>query len=244
MTTPGVQVTNTGQTVNVTLPESVLFGFDSAAISGPAQNDLYAVARNLQQYPNSTIQVVGHTDSTGAAAGAIYGAVRDKDGNDRGRDVARGAILGGLAGAGVGAVLDAQARSLQSQMTTPGVRVTNTGQTVNVTLPESVLFGFDSAAISGPAQNDLYAVARNLQQYPNSTIQVIGHTDSTGTAAYNVDLSQRRARSVANVLTAGGVSSNRIAIAGMGMSQPIASNDTAAGRAQNRRVEIIIRPTR
>src|SRR5690606_33976843 len=135
---------------------------------------------------------------TGAAAGAIYGAVRDKDGNDRGRDVARGAILGGLAGAGVGAVLDAQARSLQSQMTTPGVRVTNTGQTVNVTLPESVLFGFDSAAISGPAQNDLSAVARNLQQYPNSTIQVIGHTDSTGTAAYNVDLSQRRARSVAN----------------------------------------------
>lgn len=181
---------------------------------------------------------------TGAAAGAIYGAVRDKDGNNRGRDIARGALAGGVVGAGIGAVLDAQARSLQSQMTTPGVRVTNTGQTVNVTLPESVLFGFDSAAISGPAQNDLYALARNLQQYPNSTIQVVGHTDSTGTAAYNVDLSQRRARSVANVLTAGGVASSRIAIAGMGMSQPIASNDTAAGRAQNRRVEIIIRPNR
>ena len=181
---------------------------------------------------------------TGAAAGAIYGAVRDKDGNNRGRDIARGALAGGVVGAGIGAVLDAQARSLQSQMTTPGVRVTNTGQTVNVTLPESVLFGFDSAAISGPAQNDLYALARNLQQYPNSTIQVVGHTDSTGTAAYNVDLSQRRARSVANVLISGGVSSNRIAIAGMGMSQPIASNNTAAGRAQNRRVEIIIRPNR
>ncbi len=181
---------------------------------------------------------------TGAAAGAIYGAVRDKDKNNRGSDILKGAVAGGVLGAGVGAVLDAQARSLQQQMTTPGVQVTNTGQTVNVTLPESVLFGFDSAAISGPAQNDLYAVARNLQQYPNSTIQVVGHTDSTGAAAYNVDLSQRRARSVANVLTAGGVSASRISVVGMGMSQPIASNNTAAGRAQNRRVEIIIRPTR
>lgn len=180
----------------------------------------------------------------GVAAGAIYGAVRDDDSSNRGRDIARGAVIGGATGGLIGAALDAQARALEQQMTTPGVRVVNTGQTVNVTLPESVLFGFDSANISGPAQNDLYALARNLQQYPNSTIQVIGHTDSTGAAAYNVDLSERRARSVANVLTAGGVSANRIAISGMGMSQPIASNDTAAGRAQNRRVEIIIRPTR
>lgn len=180
----------------------------------------------------------------GAATGAVLGAVRDKDKNNRGRDIARGLIAGGATGALVGSVLDAQARALQSQMTTPGVQVVNTGQTLNVTLPEGVLFAFDSAAVSGPAQNDLYALARNLQQYPNSTVQVIGHTDSTGAAAYNMDLSQRRARAVASILTAGGVSPNRIATQGMGMSQPIASNATDAGRAQNRRVEIIIRPTR
>ncbi|MDO5369211.1 OmpA family protein [Paracoccus sp. (in: a-proteobacteria)] len=180
----------------------------------------------------------------GAATGAVLGAVRDDDSNNRGRDIARGAIAGGAAGGLIGSVLDAQARALQQQMTTPGVQVVNTGQTLNVTLPEGVLFAFDSAAVSGPAQNDLYALARNLQQYPNSTVQVIGHTDSTGAAAYNMDLSQRRARSVASILTAGGVSPNRIATQGMGMNQPIASNATEAGRAQNRRVEIIIRPNR
>ena len=180
----------------------------------------------------------------GAATGAILGAVRDDDSNNRGRDIARGAIVGGAAGGLVGSVLDAQARALQSQMTTPGVQVVNTGQTLNVTLPEGVLFAFDSAAVSGPAQNDLYALARNLQQYPNSTVQVIGHTDSTGAASYNMDLSQRRARAVAAILTSGGVSPNRIATSGMGSSQPVASNATDAGRAQNRRVEIVIRPTR
>ena len=138
--------------------------------------------------------------------------------------------------------IDAQARALQSQMTTPGVQVVTTGQTLNVTLPEGVLFATDSAAVSGPAQNDLYALARNLQQYPNSTVQVIGHTDSTGAASYNMDLSQRRARSVAAILTSGGVAPNRIATSGMGSSQPVASNASEAGRAQNRRVEIVIRP--
>lgn len=181
---------------------------------------------------------------TGAAIGAVYGATRDDDSSDRGKDIVKGAIGGAAAGGLVGSMLDAQARALQSQMTTPGVRVVNTGQTLNVTMPEGVLFAFDSSAVSGPAQTDLYALARNLQQYPNSTVQVIGHTDATGTAAYNMDLSQRRARSVAGVLTAGGVAPNRIATVGMGMTQPVASNDTAAGRAQNRRVEIVIRPTR
>ena len=180
----------------------------------------------------------------GATVGAIYGATRDSDGSGRTRDAARGAILGAAAGGLVGATLDAQARALQGSMTTPGVQVVNTGQTLNVTLPEGVLFATDSAAVSGPAQNDLYALARNLQQYPNSTVQIVGHTDSTGSAAYNVGLSQRRAQAVAGILTAGGVAGNRIATQGLGMSQPIASNETAAGRAQNRRVEIIIRPNR
>lgn len=178
----------------------------------------------------------------GAALGAIYGATRDDDGKNRGRDAARGAILGAAAGGLVGATLDAQAKSLQSQMTTPGVQVVNTGKTLNVTMPEGVLFAFDSAAVSGPAQGDLYTLARHLQQYPNSTVQVVGHTDSTGAAAYNMGLSQRRAQAVASILMAGGVPGNRVATVGMGATQPVASNATEAGRAQNRRVEIIIRP--
>ena len=178
----------------------------------------------------------------GAAAGALYGAVRDDDKNNRSSDIIKGAIVGGAAGGLVGSALDAQARALQGTMTTPGVQVVNTGQTLNVTLPEGVLFATDSAAVSGPAQNDLYALARNLQQYPNSTVRVIGHTDSTGRAAYNMQLSQRRAQSVAGILTAGGVAAGRIATVGMGQTQPVASNDTTAGRAQNRRVEIVIRP--
>ncbi|MFC0811043.1 OmpA family protein [Paracoccus panacisoli] len=178
----------------------------------------------------------------GAAAGALYGAVRDDDKNNRSSDIIKGAIVGGAAGGLVGSALDAQARALQGTMTTPGVQVVNTGQTLNVTLPEGVLFATDSAAVSGPAQNDLYALARNLQQYPNSTVRVIGHTDSTGRAAYNMQLSQRRAQSVAGILTAGGVAAGRIATVGMGQTEPVASNDTSAGRAQNRRVEIVIRP--
>lgn len=191
--------------------------------------------------PNSRTQTGA---IAGAALGAIYGATRDSDSNNRGKDIARGAILGGAAGGLVGATLDAQARSLQSQMNTPGVSVVNNGDTLNVTMPEGVLFAIDSATVSGPAQNDLFTLARHLQQYPNSTVQVVGHTDSTGSAAHNMNLSQRRAQSVANILTAGGVAANRIGTVGMGLTQPVASNDTAAGRAQNRRVEIIIRPTR
>lgn len=179
----------------------------------------------------------------GAVLGTIYGATRDSDSNNRGRDAARGAIVGGLVGGLGGAALDAQARTLQNQITTPGVNVTNTGNSLNVTLPEGVLFGFDSATVSGAARGDLLAVARNLQQYPNSTVQVIGHTDSRGTDAYNFDLSQRRAQAVGAILQQGGVSATRIAAIGRGKTQPVASNNTDAGRAQNRRVEIIITPT-
>ena len=90
----------------------------------------------------------------------------------------------------------------------------------------------------------LAAVAANLNRYPNSTIEVIGHADNSGSAAYNQDLSERRALSVAGVLRANGVAGGRVSAYGRGESQPVASNLTEQGKAQNRRVEIIIRPTR
>lgn len=183
----------------------------------------------------------GQGAAIGAAAGAIYGATRDSDSNNRGRDAARGAILGAAIGGLAGSALDAQARALDQSINTPGVTVARQGDAISVMLPESILFATDSAAVSGQGVNDLYSVARNLQQYPNSVVQVVGHTDNTGAAAYNQDLSERRARAVAGILTAGGVQSSRVVAIGRGLSQPIASNATPQGRAQNRRVEIIIR---
>ncbi len=178
----------------------------------------------------------------GAAVGALYGATRDSDSNNQGRDAARGAIVGAAAGALAGNILDRQAAALKSSISNPNVQIVNHGSYLQVVLPEGILFATDSAAVSGPAQSDLYAVARNLNQYPNSRVEVIGHTDNTGSASYNQDLSQRRAQSVAGILAAAGVSQGRLAATGRGLTQPVASNDTAAGRAQNRRVEIIIRP--
>lgn len=179
----------------------------------------------------------------GAAVGAVLAGTRDSDKNNQGRDAARGAIIGGIAGAVAGNILDRQAQSLQ-QSVSSNVQVVNRGDHLQVILPEGILFATDSAAVTGQAQNDLYAVARNLNQYPNSRVQVVGHTDNTGSAAHNMDLSQRRAQSVASILSAAGVAPARLSATGQGFNQPVASNDTAAGRAQNRRVEILIWPTR
>lgn len=180
---------------------------------------------------------------TGAAVGAVLAGTRDSDSNNQGRDAARGAILGAAAGAIAGNILDRQAQALQ-QSVSSNVQVVNRGDHLQVILPEGILFATDSAAVTGQAQNDLYAVARNLNQYPNSRVQVVGHTDNTGSAAHNMDLSQRRAQSVASILTAAGVAPARLTATGQGFNQPVASNNTAAGRAQNRRVEILIWPTR
>ena len=174
----------------------------------------------------------------GAVVGGLIGAGESRD------NALKGAVIGATAGAVGGSILDQQQKALQQSLNNPNIRVVNNGNHLAVIMPESTLFATDSAAVGAQGQNDLYTIARNLNQYPNSTIQVVGHTDSTGSAAYNQDLSERRARSVAGILTAGGVSQGRVATTGRGASQPITSNDTAAGRAQNRRVEILIFPSR
>ncbi|MCQ0969620.1 OmpA family protein [Paracoccus sp. TK19116] len=208
-----------------------------------ASAGLIGLGACTDQYGNSTMSRTQQGALAGAAIGAVYGAQRDDDSNNQGRDIARGAIAGAAAGAIAGNILDRQAAALEQAVSNPNVQIVNHGSYLQVILPEGILFATDSAAVSGPAQNDLYAVARNLNQYPNSRVEVIGHTDSTGSAAYNQDLSERRAQSVAGILAAAGVSTSRLAATGRGASQPIASNDTAQGRAQNRRVEILIRPT-
>lgn len=178
----------------------------------------------------------------GGVLGAAIGAAQADD--NRGRDAARGAILGAAAGAVAGNVMDRQAEALQQSITNPNVQIVNHGTHLQVVMPEGILFATSSAAVSGPAQSDLYAVARNLNQYPNTRVEVIGHTDSTGSMALNMDLSQRRAQAVTGILAAAGVAQNRLVARGVGPNQPVASNATVQGRAQNRRVEILIYPTR
>lgn len=176
----------------------------------------------------------------GAIAGAVVGGLIGA-GESR-ENAVKGAIIGATAGAVGGSILDQQKKALQQSLNNPNIQIVNNGSYLTVVMPESTLFATDSAAVGAQGQNDLYTIAQNLGQYPNSRVQVIGHTDSTGSAAYNQDLSERRARSVAGILTAGGVATSRVTTAGRGATVPVASNDTAAGRTQNRRVEILIVP--
>ncbi len=178
--------------------------------------------------------------TAGAALGAVAGAAANK--NNRLLGAATGAILGAAVGGTIGSALDQQAAELQASLAGSGITVTNMGSYLIVNTPSDLLFATDSATVSASLYDDLQAVASNLQQYPNSTIQVIGHTDNTGSAAYNMDLSQRRAGAVAAILINDGVTASRVQVIGRGEDQPIASNLTEEGKAQNRRVEIIIRP--
>lgn len=178
----------------------------------------------------------------GAGLGAITG--RLAGGNDRGernRATVAGALIGAAAGAAIGNRLDQQEADLRQQLG-DDTSIRNTGDRLIVTLPQDILFATDSAALRPDLQADVRTVAQSLLAYPDTTVQVIGHTDNVGEAGYNLDLSQRRAQSVANVLVSEGVPSFRVQSIGRGEDQPIASNLTPEGKAQNRRVEIVILP--
>ncbi|MBK6467862.1 MAG: OmpA family protein [Paracoccaceae bacterium] len=175
----------------------------------------------------------------GALAGAALGASQN---DDKLAKAAVGAVVGGVIGGAIGNSLDQQAAELRGSLPS-SVSVTNYGDYLVVNMPQDLLFATDSASVRPDLTRDLKTVAASLLRYPNSRIEVIGHTDNTGSAAYNQDLSQRRAVSVANVLRESGVPNGRLAAYGRGEDQPVATNLTPEGRAQNRRVEIIIRPT-
>lgn len=182
---------------------------------------------------------------TGAAVGAMAGGLlgaASGGGSDTLMRTAVGAGIGAAVGGAIGATLDQQARELRQELGNE-VDVRNTGSELVVTMPNNILFDFDSAAVRSDLQGDLRALAAHLRSYPDSTVQVIGHTDNTGAASYNQNLSERRAGAVASVLRNAGVPANRIRAIGLGEDQPVASNLTDSGRAQNRRVEIIITPT-
>ncbi|MBW0156795.1 OmpA family protein [Sedimentimonas flavescens] len=184
--------------------------------------------------------------NTGAVTGALIGGVlgATADGDERLTKTLAGAAVGGMIGGVIGNQLDKQAQELRRDLDTNGVSVVNTGSELVVTMPQDVLFAIDSSAVRPDLQRDLYTLAGSLNRYPDTTVEVIGHTDNTGDARYNQRLSQDRANSVANILIGAGVPRHRVVAYGRGEDQPIASNLTPEGRAQNRRVEFIIRPNR
>ena len=179
---------------------------------------------------------------TGAVIGGVLGALSSGDGGERRRGALAGAIIGGGIGAAIGYNLDQQAAELQRDFGHGRIQILNNGDHLVVRMPDDILFDVDSAAVKPGLRSDLQVLADSLQRYPGSTIQVVGHTDNTGAASYNQDLSERRASAVSSVLIGAGVPSNRINSFGQGEYLPIASNLTDEGRALNRRVDITIRP--
>ncbi|RKF16146.1 OmpA family protein [Roseovarius spongiae] len=179
----------------------------------------------------------------GALLGGVIGAITGAAASDKkGKGAVIGGAIGALGGAAIGNALDKQEAELRRDIENDRVKVTNTGDRLIVTLPQDILFAVDSARVNNSLRGDLLTVADSLRSYPDTTVQVVGHTDSTGAAAYNQGLSERRANAVADVLMDGGVGFGRIQTFGRGEDQPVASNLTDEGRAQNRRVEIVILP--
>ncbi|WP_036221831.1 OmpA family protein [Maritalea myrionectae] len=179
----------------------------------------------------------------GAAAGAVAGLVYASVANKDARSAALiGAGLGALTGASVGAYMDRQEAELRSSLANTGVTVTRQGDQIILNMPSNVTFQTDQSNVEPQFYETLNSVAVVLQNYPKTLVDVYGHTDSTGSDQYNLELSNRRAMSVANYVSGRGVDPRRIYVTGLGETQPIASNATESGRAQNRRVEIQISP--
>lgn len=180
---------------------------------------------------------------TGAVIGGLTGAVAGQVIGGDTRATLIGGAIGAAAGGAIGAQMAAQERELRRSLAGTGADIRNTGSDLRVILPETVTFRTASSVVDPAFRPSLRAVSESLQRYPDSTVRVIGHTDNVGSATYNNQLSQDRALSVARQLIGYGTQASRITVTGRGFYEPIATNTTAAGRAENRRVEIVITPT-
>jgi outer membrane protein OmpA-like peptidoglycan-associated protein len=147
-------------------------------------------------------------------------------------------VVGGAAGAIIGHQMDQQAKELKQNI--PGATVARVGEGIAVTFASGLLYDFDSDVIRSDAAQNLRSLAASLEKYPNTDLLIVGHTDAVGTSEYNQALSLRRAAAAAGYLASQGVNSSRLQAVGRGETEPIASNDTEAGRQANRRVEIAI----
>lgn len=170
----------------------------------------------------------------GAAAGAVIGGIAS--GSARGAII--GAAVGGAAGAAIGGIMDSQAEDLQDKL--PNARVERVGEGIHITFDSGILFDVNSSTLRPASQQNLNDLVASLEEYEGTDVLVVGHTDSTGADEYNQSLSERRADAARTFLTGAGLDPDRVTAVGRGESEPIASNDTEAGRQENRRVEIAI----
>ncbi len=180
----------------------------------------------------------------GAVAGAVAGLLSGDDATERRQRAMVGAGVGGLAGGAIGNYQDRQERALRERMAGTGVDVVRNGDNITLNMPENITFGFDRSDLQSQFYPVLDNVASTLREYNQTIVEVAGHTDSKGTDAYNQALSERRAASVGNYLMSKGLMRDRFILVGAGESRPVSSNESDAGRAQNRRVEITLVPLR
>ncbi len=177
----------------------------------------------------------------GAATGALVGVLASSK-HDRGKGALIGAATGAAVGGGIGYYMDVQEAKLRQKMKGTGVSVTRQGDNIILNMPNSVTFDTNSSQVKAAGANTLSGVAMVLKEYEKTRVNVVGHTDSSGGRDLNMRLSQERADSVGSNLITQGVDASRISMSGVGPDQPVASNSTAAGKAQNRRVTITLSP--
>jgi outer membrane protein OmpA-like peptidoglycan-associated protein len=175
----------------------------------------------------------------GGGAAAVCGILGALDSREK---AAKAALACGVVGAGVGAYMDVQEAKLREQLQGTGVQVVREGDNIRLVMPGNITFQTDSYALRTSFYPVLDSVSLVLAKYTDTTMRVSGHTDNTGSRSYNLELSEKRARSVADYLATREVAYTRMFVEGRAFDQPIADNDSAAGRAQNRRVELYILP--
>tara|TARA_R110002096_G_scaffold367840_1_gene561135 strand:+ start:79196 stop:79858 length:663 start_codon:yes stop_codon:yes gene_type:complete len=182
--------------------------------------------------------------ATGAGIGAIVGAIGGAivGGGNKRKSILIGAGIGALAGGGVGFYMDRQEAKLREQLQNTGVQVVRDGDNIILNMPGNITFGTDSAAVNPDFADVLTSVGLVLKEYDKTYVDVLGHTDSSGSESYNQALSERRAQSVATILMNEGIIGERIIVRGLGESYPIADNSTEQGKSMNRRVEIALSP--
>ena len=178
----------------------------------------------------------------GAAVGAVIGLISGDDAVERRQRALIGAGVGALAGGAVGVYMDNQEAALRAELEATGVSVTRIGDNITLNMPGNITFATDSSDLNPAFFDVLGSVSTVLNKYDKTVIEVAGHTDSDGSVEYNQALSERRAGSVAAYLTSRGILNQRIITLGQGELRPVATNATAAGKQQNRRVELTLVP--